>query len=211
MFLVSEWIGILSLVKRIFVDTSVFFVAIMHLFSQSLSIVLQCGGQVLNVTFSFSSARCIRWPGFALIKVSCCVIDMLLGYIWYYVVQILMLTQNTVCSTSCHLLLQEFGIPWAAAAAHRLEFEVSWSLYKVSFLQHQFARCFLTAHVRMLNDLHYNVFDTGMLDGFNGAVNSWLLPWVVFSLIFRDACACGVVQAIYKQFCFSYLGLCCWF
>ena len=27
-------------------------------------IVLRCGGQLLNVPFSFLSARCIRWPGF---------------------------------------------------------------------------------------------------------------------------------------------------
>ena len=42
----------------------------------SLSIVLRCGGQLLNVTFSFLSARCIRWPSFVLIRISCCcVID----------------------------------------------------------------------------------------------------------------------------------------
>ena len=40
------------------------FVGTMHLFSQSLSIVLRCGGLLLNVTFSFTNARCIRWPGF---------------------------------------------------------------------------------------------------------------------------------------------------
>ena len=32
-----------------------YFVAILHLFSQSLSIVLRCGGQLLNITFSFLS------------------------------------------------------------------------------------------------------------------------------------------------------------
>ena len=47
-----------------------YFVAILHLFSQSLSIVLRCVGQLLNVAFSFLSARCIRWPGFVLIRVS---------------------------------------------------------------------------------------------------------------------------------------------
>ena len=44
------------------------FVAILHLFSQSLGIVLRCGGQLLNDIFSFSSGTCIRWPGFALIR-----------------------------------------------------------------------------------------------------------------------------------------------
>ena len=37
----------------------------MHLSSQSLSIVLRCKGLLLNVSFRFSSARCIRWPDFA--------------------------------------------------------------------------------------------------------------------------------------------------
>ena len=32
----------------------------------------------------------------------------------------------------------------------------------------------------MWNDLPYTVFDTGMLNGFKGAVNRWLLPRVVF-------------------------------
>ena len=34
------------------------FVATMHLFSQPLSIVLRCGGLLLNVIFSYSSVRC---------------------------------------------------------------------------------------------------------------------------------------------------------
>ena len=40
-----------------------YFVAILHLFSQSLSIVLRCVGQLLNVTFIFLSVSCIRWLG----------------------------------------------------------------------------------------------------------------------------------------------------
>ena len=50
-------IGILRLVKRVFVDTFVCFVVTMRLFSKSLSIVLRCGGLLLNIIFSFSSAR----------------------------------------------------------------------------------------------------------------------------------------------------------
>ena len=40
-------------------------------------------GQLLNVIFNFLSAKCIRWPGVALIRVSCrCVIDVeLLGFV----------------------------------------------------------------------------------------------------------------------------------
>ena len=56
-----------------------YFVGIMNLFCQSFSIGLRCGGQVLDVTFSFSSARCIRQRDLALIRVSCrCVIDAML-------------------------------------------------------------------------------------------------------------------------------------
>ena len=44
-----------------------------------------------------------------------------------------------------------------------------------------------TAQVRMRNDLPHHVFDTGMLDGFKGAVNLWLIPRVVFSSVFRGA------------------------
>ena len=39
-----------------------YFVAILHLFSQSLSIVLRCGGQLLNVTFCFLSAQVYSVP-----------------------------------------------------------------------------------------------------------------------------------------------------
>ena len=57
-----------------------------------------------------------------------------------------------------------------AAAVHPLEFEVS------KCTTSQFARCFLPPQTRVWNDLPYTVFDTGTLDGFEGAVNRWLLP-----------------------------------
>ena len=81
---VSQRIGILRLVKRIFVATGhwpplCYFVAILHLFSQTLNIVLQCVGWLPNVTFSFLSERCIRLPGFVLMRISCrCVIAVML-------------------------------------------------------------------------------------------------------------------------------------
>ena len=54
-------------------------VATMHLFSQSLGVVLLCGSLLLNVIFSSMSARCTRWPGFALIVLSRrCVTDVML-------------------------------------------------------------------------------------------------------------------------------------
>ena len=58
----------------------------------------------------------------------------------------------------------------AEAAAHPLEFEVSWCRTS------QFARCFLPAQTRVWDDLPYTVFDNGTLDGFKGTVNRWLLP-----------------------------------
>ena len=61
-------------------------------------------GQLLNVTF-----RCIRWPGFVPIRVSCrCIIDV----VWLGLVcsTILIRTLITVCSASFYLLLLEFDI-----------------------------------------------------------------------------------------------------
>ena len=58
---VSQRIGILRLVKRVVVDTSVLL--------------------LLNFIFSFSSARCILWPGFALFTDSSrCVIYVMFLY-----------------------------------------------------------------------------------------------------------------------------------
>ena len=56
----------------------------------------------------------------------------------------------------------------AAAAVYPLELEVA------RCRTSEFASFFLPAQVRMWNELPYTVFDTGTLDGFNGAVNRWL-------------------------------------
>ena len=61
---ISQRIDIFRLVKHIFVDTSVLLRCNFAFVLPILEIVLRCGGQLLNVTFSFLSARCIRWPGF---------------------------------------------------------------------------------------------------------------------------------------------------
>ena len=105
-----------------------YFVAILHLFSQSSSIVLLCGGQLLNVTFGFLSARCILWPGFDLIRVSCH---------WRRVAGLRMLYK--VNSSSNHCLFSELQSAStrirhtrAAAAAHLLVFEVSRSSIMMS-------------------------------------------------------------------------------
>ena len=86
------------------------------------SIVLQCVGHLVNVIFSFSSAVCIRWQGFAMIRVSChCVIDILLFGL--YVVH--------VNSNSNHYLFSELSSASTrvrrtrgAVSAHPLEFGV---------------------------------------------------------------------------------------
>ena len=53
--------------------------------------------------------------------------------------------------------------------------------------------------VRMWNDLPYTEFQTGTLDGFKGAVNCWLHPWVVFSSVFRGEGTGAVAKAIYTS------------
>ena len=100
----------------------------------------------------------------------------------------------TVNSNSNHCLFSELPsasvrdrYTIAAAPAHLLEFEVS--RYRTS----QFARCFLPAQTRVLND-PYTVFDTGTLDGFKGAVNRCMLPWVCFSLFPWRRCLWGRVS-----------------
>ena len=73
-------------------------------------LILQCGGPQRNVIFSFSSARCIRLPGFALIRYSCrCVIDIMLLHCGCCTS--LIRTRIIACSVSFHLLLSEFDIP----------------------------------------------------------------------------------------------------
>ena len=98
--------------ERIFVDTPVL-VCYYYAFVLSIleyCIVLQCGGQLLDVTFNFSTTRCIQWPIFQLIRVYCCgVINIML--LVYLCCTWLIQTQITVCSVSFHLHQPEFDIP----------------------------------------------------------------------------------------------------
>ena len=119
---VSQRIDILILHNAYLSTPLSYFVGILHLFSQSLSIVLRCAGQLLNITFSFLSSRCIRWAGVVPIRVSCrSVID---GE-WLSLVSCtrLIRTLIAVCSASFHLLQLAFDIP-SCGAAHPLEFAV---------------------------------------------------------------------------------------
>ena len=96
-----------------------YFVAILDLFSQSFSTVIRCGGQLLNLIFSFLSARCPdsgvprcprQVPGFVPFRISCrCVIGVVsLGLVCC---TRLIRTLITVCSASFHLLLLESDMP----------------------------------------------------------------------------------------------------
>ena len=166
-----------------------------------MSIVFWCGGQLRNVTFSILSARCIRWLGIDPIRISCrCVIDVV--WLGFVCCTRLILTLITVCSASFHLNLSEFDI-----LELRLQL-IHW------ILKYQGVECpnLLGLFRRLMFGCGmtiptYTVVDTGTLDGFKGAVNRWLLPWVVFWSVFRGTGACGVVKAIYKQLCFSYFSL----
>ena len=179
-----------------FVDTSV----LLRCYFAFVFPILEYCSPVLGLLLKSPSASWAPgvFDGQALLWiVSCrCVIDvLLLG--WECCTRWIR-TLLTVCSASFHLLLIEFDILG-------LEFEVS------RCRTSKFARCFLPAQVRMHNDFPYTMFDTRTLDGFKGAVNHWLLPWVMFSSVFRGAGACGVAKATYKQLCFSHLNQCCWF
>ena len=107
---VSQGIGILSLVKHALWTPLWCVVAIIHLLSQSLTIVLKRGGLLLNVSFCFLSTRCIRWPDLALIRLSCrCVIDVMLLHC--VCCTRLIRIRIIVCSVIFHLLLSKFDIP----------------------------------------------------------------------------------------------------
>ena len=118
------------------------FVASMHLFFQSLSIVLLCGGLLLNV--SFSSSRCI-WSDRTFLSCH-----------RRHVAALCMLYK--VNSNSNHCLISELPSASvrvqhirAAAAAHQLEFEVS------RCRTSKFAWCFQPAQSRVWNYLHHTV------------------------------------------------------
>ena len=137
----------------------------MHLFSQSLCIVIPYGAQLMNATFSFSSARCIRRPDVALIKISYhCVIDVVLTAVPCLLYKVKSNSNRCLFSElpSASTRVRHIRV---AAAAHPLEFKVS--TYGTS----QFARCLLPGQVRMRNDLPYTVFHTGTLIGCKGTVN----------------------------------------
>ena len=103
--LVSQRIGILRLMKRVFVDISVLLCCYCAFVFLIIDYCSPVWGLLLNVIFSFSIARCIRWPGFSMIRLSCrCVIDVLLLYLVCSTG--LIQTRIIVYSVSFHLLCQ---------------------------------------------------------------------------------------------------------
>ena len=166
---VSQRIGILRLVKRDFVDTSV---------------LLRCYYSFVLPIFEYcspvwgSAAKChlqlLERHVYSVVRLYCrSVIDFML----LHCVHIL----YTVNLNSNHCLFSELPSASvrvrqtrAAAAAHPLEFEVS------RCRTSQFARCFLPAQTRVWNDLPYTVFDTRTLDEFKWEVDRWLLSWFFF-------------------------------
>ena len=158
----------------------------MHLFYQSLSTVHRCGGHLLNITFSFLCARCILWPGFIPIRVSChCVTDvMLLGYescTW------LIRTWITVCSMSFHLLLPEFAI---RSSCGRSPSNGVWGInvQKVPICK-VFSACPCSnVEWHCLTPEHWICLREHSI--------GWFLNRVVFSSASRSACACGVAKTI---------------
>ena len=107
---VSQRICILRTVKLIFVDT---FVLLRCYFAFVLPILEYCSsvwGSAAQCHLQLLERRCIRCPGFGLIRVSCrCIIDgVLRGLVCC---TRLKRTLITACSASFHLLLLEFDIP----------------------------------------------------------------------------------------------------
>ena len=100
-----------------------YFVATMHLFSQSLSIVLRCWGQLLNVIVSFLSTRSIGIQTLVPIRVSCRVIDV----VWLGLVccRRLIRTLIAVCSASLEFEVSSHERVFGKTLVH--EFQISYS------------------------------------------------------------------------------------
>ena len=121
----------------------------------------------LNLICSCSSARCIRWPGFALIRLSfrCVVVVMLLHCLCC---TRLIRTKIIVCSESFHLLLSEFDI--TERRPQLIHSSLKYQGVERPNLQGVCCRprlvCGITYPTMCL---------TGTLDGFKGGVNRLLL------------------------------------
>ena len=101
-------------------------------------------------------------------------------------------TLITVCSASSHLLLLEFDIP-----------ELRPQLMHWSLKYHGVERPnLLSLSCRLRFDCGMALFDTGMMDGFKGAANRWLFPWVVFSSVSVAQVLVGLRKQFINNFVF---------
>ena len=122
---ISKRIGIFRLVKRTFVETSVF---LSFYFAFLLPIPEHCfpvWGSAPECHLQLMSATCIRWPSSVPIRVSCrCVIDVVwLGLVWCTILNRTKITVYLVCFL---LFMLEFDI-------HGLRPQlIHWSLKYVS-------------------------------------------------------------------------------
>ena len=145
-------------------------------------------GPAADCHMQFFSVRCVRWPGFVLIRVSChCVVDVVSPDSVY--------KQHKVISNSNHCLFSE--VPSvstrikhtrAADATHALEFEVS------KCRSSQFAK----VRMRMTPTLFL------IPEGWMGLRERQPLVASLkcISYFFIDAGACGVAKVIYNIFVF---------
>ena len=107
---VSQRIGILRLVKRVFVDTSVLIRCYCTFVLKILEYYFRVWGSAAECHLQLLECQVIRWQSFAQIRLSSsCVIDVMLLHRVYCTR--LIQTQIIVCSVSFHLLLSEFDIP----------------------------------------------------------------------------------------------------
>ena len=196
---VSQRIGMLRLVKRIFVCTSMLLLC--H-FSFNLAILEYCSpllGQPFNITLSFLSARCIR-AGFDPIRVSCRVIDL----VWLGLVCCARLIRSliTVCPASFHLLLLEFDILvlWQQLNHWRLKYQGVEPPNLLGISCRLRFECGITFLTLFFTPVRWMV-----------QVCSQLLVASLSCVFFLPWRRCtSVAKAIYKQLCFS-LGPCCWY
>ena len=183
-FHVSHGMGIVRLVKRIFVDTSVL---LRCYFTFLLPILEYCSpvwgsAAEFHVQLLERQVYCVARLCPNQIFLSLCKRRRVAGLSMLY-------KDN---SNSNHSLFSELpsAYTWVRHSELRPQL-IHWSLKYQGVERPNLLGLTFRLMVRMWNELLYTVVDTGMLDGFKGAVNHWLLPWVVFSSVFRGAGPCG--------------------
>ena len=120
----------------------------------------------LQLAFGYS-ARCIRWLGFALIRLSCCVIDVIL--LPCVCCKRLINSNNFIC------FCQSSTFPSCRCSS-------SIRVWSIKVKNVPIYKVFTAGLDSYLEWPSLHCVWQGTLDGFKGAVNRWLLPWVCFSV-----------------------------